>query len=376
MPAVAYHGPSRPDRCHAGCLHSCGLEGFPHRRFHRLIDPPAADCQAGRGAPIDPASPADIPWHAPGGTAINALELAAAAPTPQQTTAQRHAPFGRATGCILWPRALGLQELLVLEKHLPTDGARVLPQQHDAPLLPWLFPPCALASPPIFEYGLGLGTPLDQGSSIARIGRHLMHTMATGQLPQEVVASRPRVPCGQRQLRITVPQHGLPGTPECAKLLEDPIQRLLPLTVSDLFQAMVFCADTAHRDFPHAMAAANFLFEGFPRPLPHQAQRIFGHRALHPQDEAIMQVAWIIDPIIIHQQGLRQGAEIDQMVPVTLIPCQAGRFQGDNAPDMPCTHGRQQLAKARARLQTCATAASVLIKDDDLPKAQGAGTIR
>ena len=43
---------------------------------------------------------------------------------------------------------------------------------------------------------------------------------------------------------------------------------------------------------------------------------------------------------------------------------------------MPLTHGSQPLAKARALLQTCATAASVLINEDDLPQAQGAGTVR
>ena len=43
---------------------------------------------------------------------------------------------------------------------------------------------------------------------------------------------------------------------------------------------------------------------------------------------------------------------------------------------MPLTHRSQQLSKARALLKPCATAASVLIKDDDLPKAQGAGTVR
>jgi hypothetical protein len=43
---------------------------------------------------------------------------------------------------------------------------------------------------------------------------------------------------------------------------------------------------------------------------------------------------------------------------------------------MPLTHGSQELSKARALLESCPTAASVLINDDDLPKSQGAGTVR
>jgi hypothetical protein len=98
---------------------------------------------------------------------------------------------------------------------------------------------------------------------------------------------------------------------------------LVHLTVGDLCQAMVLGASTAHRDFPHAMAAADCLCEGFPRPLTPQAQRLFGHRAVHPKASTIVQLAWIIAPITIHQQGLSQGAEIDQRVPGTVLPCQA-----------------------------------------------------
>ena len=308
---------------HARRLAPRGLEGLKYGSRHGLIDTQAADRQAGRGAPVAPASPAHIPRHAPGGAALDDLELAAAAPTPQPATPQRWSPFGRSTGCFCWQGTIGLQALLVLEKHVPADGARMRRSQHDAPLLQWLFPPCTLPGTSSFEHGLGLCAPIDEGSSLAGMGQHLVKPMPTGQLPEDVVARCPRVHLGQRQLRIAVPPHGLPGTPEVAKLLAHPVQGLLHLTVSDLFQAMVRRAHKAHRDFPHAMAAADFLFEGFPRSLTHQAHRICGPRALHAEDEAVVELAWIIDPIIIHAQGLRQSTAIDQMVPVPVVPRQA-----------------------------------------------------
>jgi hypothetical protein len=173
----------------------------------------------------------------------------------------------------------------------------MLLQQHAAPLLPWLFPPCPLPGTSIFDDGLGLGAPRDERSSIAWIGQSLVQTMATGQLPEDVVACCPRVDLGQRQRRITVPPHGLPGTPAFAQLLEHALERLWPLTVGELCQAMLFRAYKAHRHFPHAMATADVLFAGFPRPLTPQAQLICGHRALHAEDEAVVQLAWIIDAI-------------------------------------------------------------------------------
>ena len=115
-------------------LDPCRLEGLQHRRCHDLINTQATDRQAGRGAPVDPASPAPIPWHAPCGAARDDLELAAAAPAPQQATQHRRSPFGSAPGCVCWQSTIGLQELLVLEKHVPAAGARMLLQQHDAPL--------------------------------------------------------------------------------------------------------------------------------------------------------------------------------------------------------------------------------------------------
>lgn len=216
-------------------LDPCGLAGLQHRRCHGLINTQATDRQAGRGAPVDPASPAPIPWPTPCGAALDDLERAAAAPAPPQATQHRRSPFGSAPGCLCGQRPIGRQALLVLEKHVPAAVARMLLQQHDAPLLQGLFPPCPVPGTSIFDAGLGLGAPIDERSSLAWMGQHLVNTMSTGEVPEDVVARRPRLALGQRQLRIAVPPHGLPGTPEFAQRLEHAVQRLWHLTVGDLF---------------------------------------------------------------------------------------------------------------------------------------------
>src|SRR5215831_2816815 len=90
-------------------LDPCGLEGCKHGGRHGLIDTQTADRQAGRGTPVDSASPADIPWHTSRGATIDDLELAAAASTPQQATEQRRPPLGRSTGGFGWHGAISLQ---------------------------------------------------------------------------------------------------------------------------------------------------------------------------------------------------------------------------------------------------------------------------
>ena len=44
------------------------------------------------------------------------------------------------------------------------------------------------------------------------------------------------------------------------------------------------------------------------------------HLQVHP---LCSNTPWIIHTIIIHQQGLSQGTEIDEMMPVTVVPRQA-----------------------------------------------------
>jgi hypothetical protein len=100
----------------AGRLAPRGLAGRPHRRCHGLRNTQATDRPAGRGAPVDPASPAPIPWHAPWGAALDTLELAPAAPAPPQAPQPRRSPCGRAPGGGGWPSPLGLQALVVLKQ--------------------------------------------------------------------------------------------------------------------------------------------------------------------------------------------------------------------------------------------------------------------
>jgi hypothetical protein len=353
-----------------------GLEGLKHGGCHGRIDTQPTARHACRGAPVDSAAPADIPWPAARGAALDDLELAAAAPTPQPAPAPRWPPCGRSTGGVLWHRAMGLQARWVMEQHVPTDGARRLLSHDHPPRLQGLLLACALPGTPLFEHGRGLRAPIDAGPSIARMGPPLVKTRPPGAWPAASVARRPGVDLGPRQPRSAVPQPGLPGAPEVVTLLAHPVQRVLHLTVGKLFKAMVRGTDTAHRHVPHDTAAADVLCEGCPRPLTHPAPRRFGQRALPAEYEAVVELAGSIHPIILPQPGRSQGPELAQLMPVPVVPRHAGRCQGHDDSDTPLTHGGQELSEARTRLAPWTPAASVRIDDDALPTAQGAGAVR
>jgi hypothetical protein len=48
------------------------------------------------------------------------------------------------------------------------------------------------------------------------------------------------------------------------------------------------------------MAALDCRFKGWARPLAHEAQLLFGPRALHPQHEAIIELSGILEAVIIN----------------------------------------------------------------------------
>src|SRR5262249_5647001 len=170
----------------------------------------------------------------------------------------------------------------------------------------------------------------------------------------------------QWQLRLPIPEHRLPGPAQFTKLLEDASDGVLHLAIGDLFDPIIPGADEPDGDFPHNMAALDFGFKGLARPLTHEAQLIFGHGALHPEDYPVIELARIIDAIIINEQRLRQRTQINQMMPVPIVTGQPGRFQGEDGSDTPCTHGCQQLAKARALVASGPTPAHILINHDDV----------
>src|SRR5262249_55467032 len=132
-------------------------------------------------------------------------------------------------------------------------------------------------------HGLSGRAAIDQRSGITRIAEHLMDAMLAGQAPADVPTQGPRAHLRQRQLRLTIPEHGLAGTTQLPKLLEDAGDRVLHVPVGMLFDALVTGTHEPDGDCPPDMTPLDFGFKGLTRPLAHEAQLVFRHRALHAQ---------------------------------------------------------------------------------------------
>jgi hypothetical protein len=281
----------------------------------------------------------------------------------------------RAPGPILWPVAIGCQEWLGVQKVFPATVPRVIVQQQHTPLCARLWPTMALPCPPVDDDGLGFCATLDQRPGRGGMAPHLMHAMLTGPAPAEVSAHRPRAARRPGHLRLTVPKHGLPGPAQRTKLLEDASDGVWYLTGGDLCNAIVTRAHNPYGDCPQDRPPLDVGCQGWPGALTHAAHLLCRHRALHPPHSTLMQLPRIIEAIIVDEPGRRQGTYIDAMRPVAVVARPPGGGQGEDGPDTPCTHGRQQWAQAWTLVASRPTPAYVRIDPDALGKPQPAGML-
>ena len=183
----------------------------------------------------------------------------------------------------------------------------IVESQHP-PLIPWLLAAGRLPGATVCDHRFGLGATIGQRPSLPWIEQHLVDAVSGGEAPDAVAPRRGRLHLRQRQLRSTVPPHGLTGTAAFAKLLQHPMHGLLHVQVRTLCDAVVIRADKAYRYLPHPVASTDCIFERLAGALPHQPQCLFGHRALQPQHQAIVELTGLIDAISIDEEGIGQSA--------------------------------------------------------------------
>ena len=82
-------------------------------------------------------------------------------------------------------------------------------------------------------------------------------------------------------------------------------------------------------------------------PLPDQMQLEFRHRALQPEQEAVVIPVRIVDPVRVGQQRPGQRAQLDQLMPVPARAGQPRHLQAQHQPHMPHRELRDQPREPR-----------------------------
>jgi hypothetical protein len=87
------------------------------------------------------------------------------------------------------------------------------------------------------------------------------------------------------------------------------------------------------------------------------------HRALQPKQEAIIRVAWIIDALLVNDQGVGEGTDLQQAIPITARAGQARDFQAQHRSHVAQSHFGHQPLKSIAPNTRGARLALILVND-------------
>ena len=113
---------------------------------------------------------------------------------------------------------------------------------------------------------------------------------------------------------------------ELVELAEDEINGLAHPGIGSLLDAFVDCADVTHSNALDEFAPGGLLRQCSLSARPKVCQLHLADLSLHPQQQPVIWIAWILNAISIDQQGPDDAAKLKQRVPVAAVPGQPRRF--------------------------------------------------
>ena len=112
----------------------------------------------------------------------------------------------------------------------------------------------------------------------------------------------------------------------------------------------VLVIDIADREPEPQLAALRSGALGALQPAGHHVQLGLRHLRLEPQQQPIVEVLQVIDPVSVQHQGVGQRAELKQPQEVRVVARQPRDLQPEDRADLPETHPRDQLLVALPRV--------------------------
>src|SRR5262249_15150988 len=105
-----------------------------------------------------------------------------------------------------------------------------------------------------------------------------------------------------------------------------------------------------------------------------ERQLQLAHRAFHPEQQAIIGMPRIIDPVLVYDDGPDKSTELDQRMPVATVTGQPRRLDRKYGADPPRTDRSQQPFEARPS-DAASGAAEIIVDDLDRGPAELPGTL-
>ncbi len=221
--------------------------------------------------------------------------------------------------------------------------------------------PAALKSDP------GTGAPEDVRSSVDRVGQQPVNRIVARWPPLHDPSLRPID--DDRQIDALLPQpHGdLSNAADLAELVEHQGQRLSDPTVGVLFQAIVGAAQVADCHRGVEVAARRLDAQRLLGTLAENRQLELAEGALHAEQQPVVDEPRIIDPVLVDDQAVHEGAELQKRVPVSAIARQSRYLEREHRAGGARADRREQPLEAWPGLAAAGSTEIVVDHDHVLP---------
>lgn len=218
------------------------------------------------------------------------------------------------------------------------------------------------AHPSLFVEELLLaGAAEHERARIRRVGQERVHRpIGRGRPPHP-----PRADGASRQPLPLITENGDDLTRRAVPppQLEDAADRVADLLVGCQHDPAVLVTVQPDRKAQLELAALRLVAKPAIQPGADQMQLRFGHRALQPQQQPVVEVPRRVNPVLVGDQRPRQRAQIQQLMPVRRTARQPRGLKRQDQPDMSQPDLRDQLLEPQPPVGRRARAAEVLIED-------------
>src|SRR4029077_8227910 len=199
-------------------------------------------------------------------------------------------------------------------------------------------------------------------ASVNWIDEDVVYDVVSRQAPHNAVCLTPARFGGQFDPFVSEPDMHLPHTLEFGEFCEDELNRLLHASVRTLLDPASPDFYIARRPIDNQCPAACHLAQGRLRALTEQRQFEFAHRPLHAEKQTVVGRAWIVDAVLVDEDGADQSTKLDECVPVATVASETRSLDRDPRAHTPGTDGRQQSLEAWTR-NSSARSSEIVVDD-------------
>ena len=152
---------------------------------------------------------------------------------------------------------------------------------------------------------------------------------------------------------------------QALELVEDHADDRTGLLVGIEVEPAVGRADISDRRIEEDLPAADLVEQPLPHPATEEVKLGLGHDPGQPEQEPVVVVGRVIQPVLIRQEGAEQGTQFQQLMPVLAGSGQPAHLQAEDQPDVVQTDLREQPLEAEPVLGRGPALALILVDDEN-----------